>query len=166
MEDKGVLIKTLRQKVLIAILVGGLFSNYSLAWSGESVPSQAENRPFKARYILADPSINDAETVDKFGLEAVLKGIWTAMTDALKKGNNVLALSYIHPHSQPTYQKIFTVLGDHLPTITATQKDFRLISFAERWAKCELLTVEGGKTYSYEVIFIKEDDGSWKIWEY
>lgn len=158
--------KNLWQKVFVAFLVGGLLSNYSLAWSGESALFQTKGRASNARYSLADASISNAETVDRFELEVALKGIWTAMTNALKAGNNALALSYIHPHSQPTYQKMFTVLGDQLPTITATQRDFRLISFGERRAKCELRTVEGGKTYSYEVIFIKEDDGPWKIWEF
>jgi len=33
-------------------------------------------------------------------------------------------------------------------------------------AEYELVTIEGGKTYSYEVIFIKNADGLWMIREF
>ena len=88
------------------------------------------------------------------------------MVHALKRRDYTTALFYIYLKSRPAYQTMFAALGNQLPIILATQKEFNLISVEDRVATCKLLTIENGRIYSYNVIFIREDDDSWKIKEF
>lgn len=99
-------------------------------------------------------------------MDNLLKGKWTFMIDALNQGNVPSALTKIAPNNQARYQTMFTVLGNQLPSILATANAFNLISITDSVAKYKLLTTENSKTYSYEVIFIKDVDGLWKIKEF
>lgn len=104
--------------------------------------------------------------LSKEAMDALLNGKWTSMIEALGKGNIAKALAQIAPTSQQSYRTMFTVLGNQLPFILATAKEFKLISVKESVAKYKLLTDERGKTYSFEVIFVKDAQGLWKIKEF
>lgn len=168
MEDKRVLMKVVWCNLFGVIFMGWFLCNYSHAVTGEFSPFREEIIDRDTSYLYQNTyTITNATTAfNKSGLEATLRDVWTAMVHALKMGDFTTALSYISPKSRPAYQTMFTALGNQLPIILATQKEFNLISVQERVAICKLLTVENGKTYSYEVIFIREDDGSWKIKEF
>ncbi len=99
-------------------------------------------------------------------MDALLKGKWTSMIDALNKGDTTTALSKIASRSRASYKTMFSVLSGRLSSILATAKEFNFISITDNAAKYKLLTIEGGKTYSYEVIFIKDNEGLWKIREF
>ncbi len=95
-----------------------------------------------------------------------LRDKWTAMTDSLKKGDTQSALGYIYPGSRIAYKEMFEAIGPEVKAITATQTGFKIKEIREDYAKCELTTEENGTTYSYEVVFLKDKDGNWWIYEY
>ncbi len=88
------------------------------------------------------------------------------MTNFLKKGDTQNALRLIFPARRVTYKVMFTALGPKLPAITSTQVDFEVLEIREDTAKCELTTNENGKTYSYEVIFLRDQNGNWWIYDF
>lgn len=104
--------------------------------------------------------------LNKTTLDNILRSKWTAMTDSLLAGDTATALTYISAGAQTTYQQMFTALGDQLTSITATQRELNFISIRDGQAKYELVTIENGKTYSYEVIFATDSSGLWKIQEF
>ena len=99
-------------------------------------------------------------------LDNIMRSRWTAMTDSLLAGDSATALTYISPATRAIYLQMFTALSTQLPTITATQRGFNFLSISNGQAKYELITIENGKTYSYEVIFATDAYGLWKIQEF
>jgi hypothetical protein len=61
---------------------------------------------------------------------------------------------------------MFNYLIDQLPSIVTTQTAFTLNYITNNIAKYELVTNETGITYSYEVVFIKDEKGIWYILEF
>jgi PKD repeat protein len=99
-------------------------------------------------------------------LDALLRTKWTSMTNSLSTGDTTTALTYISSATRASYQEMFNYLIDQLPSIVATQTAFNVIYIKENVAKYKLSTTENGTNYSYEVIFIKGENGIWMILEF
>ncbi|NOZ69713.1 MAG: hypothetical protein GXP46_10835 [Deferribacteres bacterium] len=99
-------------------------------------------------------------------LDALLRAKWNAMTNSLRNGDTATALTYISSGSRASYEEMFNALAGQLPAIVATQTGFNRISIKDNTAKYELVTLENGTTYSYEVIFIKDKNGLWLIQDF
>lgn len=104
--------------------------------------------------------------LDAVAMDTLLKGKWISMIDALNRGDTAIALTQISSGSQALYQTMFSILSAQLSSIIATERGFNLIDITDNVAKYKLLTLENGKTYSYEVLFIKDTDGLWRIKEF
>ena len=98
-------------------------------------------------------------------LDSLLRGKWTSMINSLATGDTTRALTYISSATKTPYQEMFNALTGQLPSIVATQTEFNLISI-KRSAEYKLVTLENGTKYSYEVIFIKDNNGIWMIMEF
>ena len=114
--------------------------------------------------VYEDSVIVNVLSKDK--IDTLLKGKWTSMITAFNRGDVNAALANIVSDSQALYKTLFNILGGQIPSIMATAKEFNLINITDKVAKYELLTSEEGKTYSYEVIFIRDTNGLWKIKEF
>ncbi|MDP3298312.1 MAG: carboxypeptidase regulatory-like domain-containing protein, partial [Thermodesulfovibrionia bacterium] len=99
-------------------------------------------------------------------LDALLKAKWEAMRNSLSIGDTATALTYISSDTRASYQEMFNYLINQLPSIVATQTAFNLNYITDNIAKYELVTNENGTTYSYEVVFIKDENGIWMIKEF
>jgi hypothetical protein len=99
-------------------------------------------------------------------LDALLRTKWEAMNAALMAGDTETSLTYISSSSRESYEEMFNALIDQLPSITATEIEFNFISATGYLVKYELVTLEDGTVYSYQVIFIKNTDGIWMIQEF
>jgi len=99
-------------------------------------------------------------------LDALLRAKWEAMTNSLSIGDTTTALTYISSDTRATYEDMFNALTGQLPSIMSTRTEFNLISIKDTAAKYELVTLENGTTYSYEVIFIRDTNGIWMIRDY
>ena len=99
-------------------------------------------------------------------IDNLLRSKWRSMSDSLSSGDIATALTYISSGARTSYQVMFDALGDQLPSIVATKTEFNLISLKNYMAEYELVTLENGKIYSYEVIFIRDSNGLWMIREF
>lgn len=61
---------------------------------------------------------------------------------------------------------MFNALINQLPSIIAAQTELNLIYATGNVVKFELVTIENGYTYSYEVIFVKDENGIWTIQDF
>ena len=161
-----------------------LVSNYSWDLNGDGTPEQTGSTLSKvtANYQYTGLYFPKVTVIDNQGntyeettiinvlsrdeIDALLKGKWGSMINFLSRGDTTRALSHIASNSQVAYKTMFSVLSGQLSSILATAKEFNLIGIGDGVAKYKLLTIEGGKTYSYEIIFIKDDNGLWKIKEF
>lgn len=104
--------------------------------------------------------------MSKTAIDGLLRGKWNKVNSALVSGDATTALNAISSRARPNYQAIFTELAGQLASIISTHQEFSLISVSQHRAEYELITLENGSTYSYEVVFVKEDNGLWALHEY
>ena len=73
-------------------------------------------------------------------------------------------LPYFNESSRAKYEEAFTLLIDQLPSIFSVPEEFNLISVIDNIATYESVVVDDdGVTRSYPSVFIKDEDGLWKI---
>ena len=106
------------------------------------------------------------EVSNTAALDNLLKGKWNAMATNLGNKNIPAALTYIYSDTRSIYQQMYTAIIDQLPAMVATQTAFNFISFNNNAAFYELLTLENGVVFSYEVVFIRDANGLWVIQDF
>ncbi len=99
-------------------------------------------------------------------IENTLKDKWNSMINYLKKGDTQDALRLIHPDKRAEYEAVFKALGTNLKIIVSTQVEFNVVELTNYDATFELVTNEGGTTYSYDVTFLRDQNGKWWIYEF
>jgi hypothetical protein len=104
--------------------------------------------------------------LNKDQLDTLLKNIWTATMTRLSVKDTSAALSYISSATKSMYKEMFNYILDQLPAITATQQELNFLYTTDNLSKYELVTLEYGSLYSYEVTFSKDTNGIWKILQY
>ena len=144
--------------------VGADFDNVSLTYTTEGIYYPKVTVTDALGNVYTDTlaiTVMNKETID-----ALLKGKWTAMTNSLAVKDTATALTFIASGSRSSYEEMFIALYDQLPAITATQRELKVRYIAENVAKYELVTLENNQYYAYEVTFVKDAKGSWKILQY
>jgi PKD repeat protein len=104
--------------------------------------------------------------LNKTQLDNLLKAKWGGMKGALADKDVNRAIIYISPVTQTIYRQMYNAIIDQLPAMAATQTEFNFVSVMDNVAIYELVTLENGETYSYEVIFVKGANGIWMIQEF
>ena len=143
---------------------GTSFNNISFTYSSEGI--------FYPTLMVTDNQGNTYSgtiavmVIDKAEIDNLLRSKWISMTNDLSSGNTENALAHISSYTRESYEEIFNVLSNQLPSIVSTQTELNLISIKDNIAIYELVTLENGKVYSYEVIFLNDTNGIWKIKEF
>jgi hypothetical protein len=92
---------------------------------------------------------------------------WSAMREALGRGEIEPALSFFTFGSRERYRQIFTLLVDQLAQIAADLPDLTLVTFSGFQAKYRIerthLISGQPEAISYWVYFIQDTDGIWRI---
>jgi hypothetical protein len=94
------------------------------------------------------------------------ESIWEQFKAALAAGDINTALTFIAETSRDKYSEIFQVMGSNLSDFAAGMGTLTLQSQDEDAAVYEMTHQDGDTTYSFPVIFIKDSDGSWKIYNF
>lgn len=97
--------------------------------------------------------------------DSSLVSMWNSMVSCISRSDTASALNYMHPRARQQYKEMFATLKPKLPEIMSTRRNFKLIKAGERKATYELTTSEPGGQYSYEVVFVK-DENKWWIYEF
>jgi len=96
-------------------------------------------------------------------LDALLKSKWSGMVNALMEKDIETALNFFSERSRPKYEQGFNLLMDQLPDIFSLPEEFNLVSIKDNIAIYENIVHKNGVSRSYPVIFIKDENGFWKI---
>jgi len=96
-------------------------------------------------------------------LDNLLRNKWISMTNSLEVGNITDALTYLTVETRATYEAMFAALIESLPSIMTTEQEFNMMSIKNGVGRYELVTLENGKLYSYEAIFVQNTNGLWMI---
>jgi hypothetical protein len=102
-----------------------------------------------------------AETRD--ALDAKLKAKWNGVRSTLT-GNDVnAAAKYFDSSTKTIYSGIFAGMPDQLSQMAQDMADIQLIQAENDRAEYDLRIVRDGTVFSYFVLFVKDENGLWKI---
>ena len=85
---------------------------------------------------------------------------------ALAAGDVDKALTFISEVSRDKYASIFQIIGPSLPDYAAGMGNLIFDSEEAGKEKYEMTHQVGSETYLFPVIFIKDDDGNWRIYNF
>ncbi|MBN2020782.1 MAG: hypothetical protein JW749_11235 [Sedimentisphaerales bacterium] len=108
-------------------------------------------RLFTERWLETCPESND---------------VFDAFKNALAAGDIETALTFVADSVHDRYSQIFQVLGSNLPDCAEGMGNLTLISQDEGRAVYEMSHQDGSTTYSFPVVFIKDEGGNWKIYNF
>jgi len=99
-------------------------------------------------------------------IDLLLQTKWSTLNSALQNSDTAQALTQMLPEKRDNYQRVFVLLSNQWPLIIAGHTGFTLISVDGNRAKYELTAMKNGKEYAYEIIFVRDSTGLWRIEEY
>ncbi|MBI4246573.1 MAG: hypothetical protein HY614_05240, partial [Candidatus Rokubacteria bacterium] len=100
---------------------------------------------------------------DRTGLDGALQARWAAMRDALRAGDIPSALSHLAQRSRPRYERIFQVLAPRLAAVDSMLMALVLDEVGEREVYYVMVRTDAGVTKSFEVRFVLDEDGLWRL---
>jgi hypothetical protein len=154
-----------------------------LFYSVETLGDNGTSMQFMRR--IAEPGLyyitaEDNETVDnvtsvqhsdtiaimadnRTSLDTKLKAKWSGVRATLT-GNDVhAAAKYFDSSTKAIYSDIFAGMPDQLSQMAQDMADIQLIKTKNTRAEYDLRIVRDGAVYSYFVLFIKDENGLWKL---
>ncbi len=96
-------------------------------------------------------------------MDVFLKGKWDGMKEASARGYIQGAMRYFALSSMTAYQQQFTALSNTVPQIVADMGTITMVTVKNNFAEYDLRTVRNGTTYSFQVLFLRDVDGIWRI---
>ncbi len=99
-------------------------------------------------------------------LDALLRDKWEDMASALADGNIEAAVQYFSGISRSMYQQRFAALSSVLDQVAGDMGPIDLVEAQGNFAVYDLTTERDGKIYSYQVVFVREEDGIWRIYNF
>jgi hypothetical protein len=110
---------------------------------------------------------NDLETFAFFWLNGPHPlDVFESFKAALAAGDVNDALTYVAEISKEKYAEIFQIIEPHLADYVAGMGELILDSQEEGEVKYEMLHQDGATTYLFPVIFIRDEQGNWQIYNF
>ena len=101
--------------------------------------------------------------LDQAQLDALLKAKWDGMKTALINGDIEQGVGYFSISSRTAFQQQFTALSSDLPQIVGDMGEISLIDVGKNQTFYDLRTTRNNETYSFQLLFIQDEDGIWRI---
>jgi hypothetical protein len=96
-------------------------------------------------------------------LDSLLQAKWAGMKEALYYYDIEGAVSFFAENSRASYHQQFTALSLSLPQIAADMEPITLLSVGKNSAIYDLRTIRNGTEYSFQLMFVRDGDGIWRI---
>jgi hypothetical protein len=100
---------------------------------------------------------------DKGAFDAEIRRRWTVMKDALRQGDVAQALEAIALPSRDAYRTLLTALTVPLSQIDQVLTDIEFVEMDEFRAEYQMVRVDNGVSIAHFVLFVKDDDGVWRV---
>jgi hypothetical protein len=103
-------------------------------------------------------------------IDKALQGIWTGLKAAMQAGDAEKAAGFFCQESRAKYLAIYTELKEKLPQVGAEMREIKFVEFLGDGAQYITLRKETiqGKEYEigYDVYFVLDLDGQWRIYRF
>lgn len=105
------------------------------------------------------------EVVDRAALHLVLAVRWRAFADALARGDVGAAVGSLAALSRDAYREQLTALASAgaLGQVAAALGAIDLVQVLDRAAEYELIAVQDGAALSFQILFVIDTDGVWRL---
>jgi len=103
------------------------------------------------------------QVFDRAALDALLRARWSAMKDALRRGDIAAGVSHITQRRRADYETAFTLLAPSLPQIDAILPEISLVKVRNAAAIYRMRRTDAGVPKSFEVRFAVDGDGLWRL---
>ncbi|MFQ5803955.1 MAG: PKD domain-containing protein [Candidatus Methylomirabilales bacterium] len=100
---------------------------------------------------------------DEAAIDALLQAKWTGMKDALGAGDIPLALTHIAFRSRPRYDEAFRAIEARLPDIDTILTNVTLVEVRNGVATYEATRTDVGVEKLFDIRFVIDEDGIWRI---
>jgi len=100
---------------------------------------------------------------DAAALDSHLRAQWSAMRDALRRGDVAAGVSHIVQRRRADYDAAFRLLNASLPAIDALLTDITPLEVRNASAIYEMLRADDGLLKSFEIRFAIDGDGIWRV---
>jgi hypothetical protein len=160
----------------LALADGTLDPNLYPNLNGDEIINFADFALMANNWLLTDEGLagdfDDSNSVDYNDLSSIanywLEGpppltVFEKFKAALAASDVNKALTFVSEISRDKYAQIFQVIEPKLPDYAAGMGDLILDSQQEGEVKYEMRHQVGSATYLFPVIFMKDEDGNWKI---
>jgi len=103
------------------------------------------------------------QVLDGAALDTLLRAKWQTMKGALRAGDIARAVTQIVLRAQDGYAAAFQTIAAQLPAIDSILTDITLAEVRNRAAIYRMLRLDSGVMKSFEVRFVIDGDGVWRI---
>lgn len=103
------------------------------------------------------------QVFERGAVDALLRSRWSAMKDALRAGDVARAVVAITARARPGYERAFTAIAPRLPAIDQVLTDLDLVEMGGASALYEATRVDGGLARVFDVRFVVDGDGIWRL---
>lgn len=141
--------------------------------TGPSLEGQVFTYPKPGLYlptaIITDAQGNQVTTralvqvYNQADLDASLQAKWSAMKDALRRGDIGKALESIALSDREGYLPLLTALGPQLSHIDTILTDISPVAFDGERAEYQMIRIDNGIRISHFILFVKDADGIWRL---
>jgi hypothetical protein len=131
-----------------------------------STDGVGNNAPRSEKNNSRSEQNNKDSTNLKADLEPILRRQWEGLRAALKRKDIDSALTYFVESQRHKQRQIFEEIRDKLPTIMDTFVEFNIKSICGNTADYEIVARENGQFYSYPGRMVKDNDGTWKFYDF
>jgi len=116
--------------------------------------------PIKVDGMLVDPALQKFDDPNNSPLSVFRQFRAALLADNLDK-----VISCFAPYKRAEYAEFYKKLRPYFRKMAEDMKGLALKSRSENIVECELLRQEGDSISAYPIIFVKDEDGNWKIQE-
>lgn len=156
-------------------------ANYAWDFDGNGTPEQSGNDLAKvvAQYAAPGLYLPVVTVTDTLGnsyqetaavlvlsqeeMNTLLQGKWTDMQNALVNGDINAALRNFDGGQESKYKRALEKLKDKFAEIFTADERLDFVSAYGNRIEYENIVVEGDKAFSYPIVFVRDENGLWKI---
>lgn len=159
-----------RHNVAIIVVLIGILSNIACRKSEDrntddtanfsSVDKDKVEGPIRVDGMLVDAAFQKFDDPNKSPLF-----VFRQFRGALLADDIDTVISCFASYKRAEYAEFYKKLRPYFRKMTEDMKGLALKSRRENIVECELLRQEGDSISAYPIIFVKDEDGNWKIQE-
>jgi hypothetical protein len=99
----------------------------------------------------------------KPAIDNLLQNRWSSLMDHLTIGDKAKAVLLMHSKSRQAYDQVFEQIVPKMTVISSTITGITLLDVNGNEAKYKVSTLQNGIRYKYNLYFVKDTNGLWKL---